>query len=110
MLHICTSVPILIQIMTQLDSLPKLRNIWAINEANPSYVGGDLPNEFRTKWSRHCPNVAVSFKGCEDHIASDPCDWMNGTIWEIQCKGLQFPWLDEDDEEDEEDLEEFHWP
>ena len=108
-IHISTSVSFLSQIMPELGSLPKLRYIWAINEDN-RYAGADLPNDFRTKWSRHCPNVAVSFKNCDDHIASEPCDWMNGTIWEIQCKGIQFPWLDEDDEEDEEDLEEFHWP
>ena len=100
---ISTSVSFLSQIMPQLGSLPKLRYIWAINK--DTY---DLPNDFRTKWSRHCPNVAVSFKGCQDHIASDPSD--ETTIWEIQCKGIQFPWLDEDDVEDEEDLEEFHWP
>ena len=93
--------------MPQLDSLRKLRNIWAINEANPS--DADLPDDFCTKWSRHCPNVAVSFKDSEAHIASDPY-WMTGTIWEIQCKGIQFPWLYEDDEDDEEDLEEFQWP
>ena len=109
-LHISTSVSILNQIMPKLDSLRKLRNIWATNEANPSYAGAELPNDFCTKWSRHCPNVAVLFNSdCEDHIASDP-EWMTGTIWEIQCKGIQFPWLYEDDEEDEEDLEEFHWP
>jgi hypothetical protein len=94
--------------MPQLGSLPKLRYIWAINEANPSHAGADLPNDFRTMWSRHCPNVAVSFNDCEDHIASDPY-WMTGTIWEIQCKGIQFPWLYEDDGDDDEDVEEFQW-
>ena len=74
--------------MLQLCSVPKLRYIWVINEADLSHAGADLPNDFRTKWSRHCPNVAVSFKGCEDHIASDPCDWMNGTIWESNFHGL----------------------
>ena len=108
-LHISTSVSVLSQIMHQLGSLPKLRNIWAINEANPSDAGADLPSDFCTKWSRYCSNVAVSFYHCEDHIASNPY-LMTGTIWEIQCKGIQFPWLYEDDEEDEEDLEEFHWP
>ena len=110
-LHISTSVSVLSQIMHQLGSLPKLRNIWAINEANPSDAGADLPSDFCKKWSRYCSNVAVSFYHCEDHIASNPY-LMTGTIWEIQCKGIQFPWLYEDDEyeEDEEDLEEFHWP
>ena len=74
--------------MLQLCSVPKLRYIWVINEADLSHAGADLPNDFRTKWSRHCPNVAVSFKDCEDHIASEPCDWMHGIIWEIQCKGI----------------------
>ena len=91
--------------MPQVGSLKKLRYIWAINE--DAYAGADLLNAFRTIWSRHCPSVAVSFKNCDDHIASDPCDWMNGTIWEIQCKGIQFPWLDEDDGDDDEDMEEF---
>ena len=102
-INISTTVSFLSQIMPQLGSLPKLRYIWAINQ-EPILA---LPNDFRTKWSRHCPNVAVSFKGCEDHIASDPSD---ESIWEIQCEGIQFPWLDQEDEEDEEDLEEFHWP
>ena len=26
---------------------------------------------------------------CEDHIVSEPCDWMHGIIWEIQCKGIR---------------------
>ena len=87
--------------------MPKLEYLWAYK----------LSSQQKSTWYQKCPNVVYGGDdNCPEHYIASPYEfggWLEGKIWEIPCKGLQFEdpfveeWTDSDSFEPDHEISNF---
>ena len=84
--------------------MPKLKYLWAYK----------LPSEQKSIWNQKCPHVVYGGdENCQEHYIASPYEfggWLEGKIWEIPCKGLQFEDPYEEEYSDNDSLDPSDWP